>query len=123
VGSNDVRTGYALNLLVLQRDLSGMIISHSRRACANRVHQRELISNSNDELEKLRLVSLTDKSIVDSGSPLNITIKAIKDEDNNGGKLVITGENHKSSIPTPLTRCADTGIGMTPEEMITNLVN
>jgi len=66
---------------------------------------RELISNSNDALEKLRLVSLTDKSIIDSADPLNITIKAIKNEDGNGGKLVIT----------------DTGIGMSPEDMVTNL--
>jgi len=66
---------------------------------------RELISNSNDALEKLRLVSLTDKNIIDSSAPLNISIKAIKDEDGEGGKLVIT----------------DTGIGMSADEMITNL--
>ncbi|KAF9058206.1 heat shock protein Hsp90 [Panaeolus papilionaceus] len=66
---------------------------------------RELISNANDAIEKLRILALTDKSIYDGSQPLNITIKAIKDEDGKGGRLVI----------------ADTGIGMSPEELTTNL--
>ncbi|KAJ7068255.1 Hsp90 protein-domain-containing protein [Mycena amicta] len=66
---------------------------------------RELISNANDALEKLRLTALTDKSIWDGSAPLNISIKAIKDEDGKGGRLVIS----------------DTGIGMSAEELSTNL--
>ncbi|KAA1466486.1 HSP90-domain-containing protein [Dentipellis sp. KUC8613] len=69
------------------------------------VFLRELVSNANDALEKLRLTSLTNKEMWDGVSPLNITIQAVKDESGNGGRLVIT----------------DTGIGMTPEELSTNL--
>ncbi|CAK5275651.1 unnamed protein product [Mycena citricolor] len=65
---------------------------------------RELISNANDAVEKLRLTSLKDKSLWD-GSELNITIVAVKDEDGKGGRLIIS----------------DTGIGMTPAELSTNL--
>jgi len=66
---------------------------------------RELISNANDALEKLRLIALTDKNVWDGADPLNITIKAIKNESGTGGRIII----------------ADTGIGMTPEELTTNL--
>ncbi|QRW16407.1 heat shock protein HSP90 family protein [Rhizoctonia solani] len=41
------------------------------------VFLRELISNANDALEKLRLISLTDKSYQIPDSPLNITIKLV----------------------------------------------
>jgi heat shock protein beta len=63
----------------------------------SRPPQRELISNANDALEKLRLVSLTDKDIIDSSTPLNISIKTIKNEDGNGGKLIITGTFHSQN--------------------------
>ncbi|KAF8165360.1 Hsp90 protein-domain-containing protein [Crassisporium funariophilum] len=66
---------------------------------------RELLSNANDALEKLRLTALTDKTVWDGTNPLNITIKADKDEDGKGGRIVI----------------ADTGIGMSPEELTANL--
>ncbi|KAJ7179213.1 Hsp90 protein-domain-containing protein [Mycena filopes] len=66
---------------------------------------RELISNANDALEKLRLTALKDKSIWDGGAPLNVTIKTIKDEDGKGGRIII----------------ADTGIGMSTDELTTNL--
>ncbi|PBK72579.1 HSP90-domain-containing protein [Armillaria solidipes] len=69
------------------------------------VFLRELISNANDALEKLRLVSLTDKTVWDGSDPLNITIKAEKSEDGSEGTLIIT----------------DTGIGMSPEELKRNL--
>ncbi|KDQ20503.1 hypothetical protein BOTBODRAFT_50594 [Botryobasidium botryosum FD-172 SS1] len=65
------------------------------------VFLRELISNANDALEKLRITSLTDKTVLND--PLNITIKLIPDE--HGGRVVIT----------------DYGIGMGPEELSTNL--
>ncbi|KZT12574.1 heat shock protein Hsp90 [Laetiporus sulphureus 93-53] len=65
---------------------------------------RELISNANDALEKLRLTSLTEKEVLSGAEDLNITIKAFKDETGHG-QIVIT----------------DTGIGMTPEELTTNL--
>lgn len=68
------------------------------------VFLRELISNANDALEKLRLTSLTDKEVLSGAEDLNITIKAFKDQDGHG-RIIIR----------------DTGIGMTPEELTANL--
>lgn len=67
---------------------------------------RELISNANDALEKLRITSLTDKQVLSGAENLNITIIPHKDEDGTA-KLIIR----------------DTGIGMTPEELTKNLVS
>ena len=69
------------------------------------VFLRELVSNANDALEKLRITSLTDKHVLSGAENLNITIVAHKDEDGIA-KLTIR----------------DTGIGMTPEELTKNLV-
>ncbi|PFH52710.1 hypothetical protein AMATHDRAFT_73847 [Amanita thiersii Skay4041] len=81
-------------------------VARMRKIVINReIFLRELISNANDALEKLRLVSLTNKSAWNGVDPLNITINAIKDEDGKGGRIIIS----------------DTGIGMSPEELKTNL--
>ncbi|KAF8138301.1 Hsp90 protein-domain-containing protein [Boletus edulis] len=66
---------------------------------------RELISNANDALEKFRLTALTEKDLYDGVSPLNVTVQAVKNEDGVGGRIIIT----------------DTGIGMSAEELTSNL--
>jgi len=69
------------------------------------VFLRELISNANDALEKLRLVSLTDKSYQVPDTPLNITIQLVRDAEGPGGRVIVT----------------DTGIGMNADELAKNL--
>merc|ERR1711971_510382 len=65
------------------------------------VYLRELISNASDALDKIRLMSLTDRSALAATEELSIKIKADK-------------ENHVLHI-------TDTGVGMTKQDLITNL--
>jgi heat shock protein beta len=62
---------------------------------------REIISNASDALDKIRLLSLTDKSVLSATDELSIKIKVDKD-------------NHMLTI-------TDTGIGMTKADLVNNL--
>jgi heat shock protein beta len=62
---------------------------------------RELISNASDALDKIRFLSLTDKSALSATEELNVKIKADKD-------------NH-------ILHITDTGIGMTKNDLVNNL--
>merc|ERR1712168_1698724 len=72
---------------------------HEFQAEVNRM--MKLISNASDALDKLRLLSLTDPSVLAATDELSVKIKADK-------------ENHMLSI-------TDTGIGMTKQDLINNL--
>ena len=79
-----------------------------------------MISNSNDALEKFRLTSLT-KEGLGNGDPLNITVKAIEDEDGKGGRIIITGRSLFNKTTARSLPGVDTGIGMSKDELAANL--
>ncbi|GAA5892011.1 hypothetical protein JCM8208_002969 [Rhodotorula glutinis] len=65
------------------------------------VFVRELLSNANDALEKVRLMALTNPSILTPAENLNVTVLA----DAESGRIVIR----------------DSGVGMTKEQLASNL--
>ena len=75
------------------------LLSHSLYQSRD-IALRELISNASDALDKMRYVALTDESQRDAG-PLEIVVEGKEDD----RRLIIR----------------DTGVGMTREELVTNL--
>ena len=57
---------------------------------------RELISNSNDAIEKWRITSL--QNGLADGNPLNVTMKLVKDAEGPGGRIILTGGLELSSL-------------------------
>ncbi|KAG8773154.1 hypothetical protein FRC15_002242, partial [Serendipita sp. 397] len=98
-GESTTKHEYQSDVARLRKIVIESLYSHRE------VFLRELISNANDAIEKLRLTALKDKTIWDGSAPLNITLQLIKGEEGSDGKLIIS----------------DTGIGMTPQELKTNL--
>jgi len=54
------------------------------------VFLRELLSNANDAMEKLRLTALTDRQVMSAGEA-NVTIEVVLDEGGETGKLIVRG--------------------------------
>ena len=95
------------HLTLVQSDITKLrsIVIHSLYSQKD-IFLRELLSNSQDALEKLRLTSLTEGSFTNlDGWQGNITIEAKRTEDGRGGQLIVR----------------DTGIGMTKAELGKNL--
>lgn len=92
-------------------------IAHSKLTLSFR-----LVSNANDAVEKVRLMSLTDSKVLEPAKDLNVTVLADKE----GGRIVIRGKT--SSTPntvieprTEVLSLTDTGIGMNKEQLAQNL--
>lgn len=67
------------------------------------VFLRELLSNSNDALEKLRLTALTDRDVMKAGEG-NVTIEVQINEGGDTGSLILRGELYFSSGYEPADR-------------------
>ena len=85
---------------------------------------RELISNASDALDKIRLLSLTDKSVLKDTEDLHIKIKA--DKENHYLSVTDTGIGKwwHSTIFTwegKWKKCLIFFLGMTKEDLVTNL--
>jgi hypothetical protein len=121
----------SLRLFLVQSDVSRL-----RNIVVNSLYKnkavflRELLSNANDALEKLRLTSLTDKDVAIGHGELNVTIRAEKDTHEVGGlgRLIIHGQSNQTVLNKSTAKLnisffdaafdeLDTGIGMTPEEL------
>ncbi|PVG03593.1 heat shock protein Hsp90, partial [Serendipita vermifera] len=98
-GQANTKHEYQSDVARLRKIVIESLYSHQE------VFLRELISNANDAIEKLRLTALKDKTVWDGTTPLNITLVLQKDVEGDGGKLIIS----------------DTGIGMSPQELTSNL--
>ncbi|KAG6817393.1 hypothetical protein H0H87_009037 [Tephrocybe sp. NHM501043] len=109
-----VKHNYQSDVARLRKIVINSLYSHQE------IFIRELISNANDAVEKLRITALTDKDAW-NGEPLNITIKAEKDEDGKGGRIIISGRLSHLLGRGVVLMFADTGIGMSPEELTNNL--
>lgn len=94
-----VRRDYQSDVARMRKIVINSLYSHKE------IFLRELVSNANDAIEKLRIISLTDKEVWNGADPLNITIKAEKSKDGKAGRIIIS----------------DTGIGMSKDELTTNL--
>ena len=81
----------------LQSDISRLrsLVIHSLYSHKD-VFLRELLSNANDALEKLRITALTDREVMSSGEA-NVTIEVKIDEDSGGktGKIIVRGESSR----------------------------
>lgn len=80
-----------VQLIRAQSDISRLrsLVIHSLYSHKD-VFLRELLSNANDALEKLRLTALTDRGVMSAGEA-NVTIEVRLDEGGATGQLVVRG--------------------------------
>lgn len=98
--AKELRSNMETKKIGAQTDRMMKLIIHSLYK-NKEIFLRELISNASDALDKIRLLSLTDSSVMDSNEELVIKVRA--DSDNN------------------VLHITDTGIGMTAKHLETYL--
>lgn len=90
----------------LQSDISRLrsLVIHSLYSHKD-VFLRELLSNANDALEKLRITALTDREVMSSGEA-NVTIEVKIDEDSGGktGKIIVRGKSLERGLQGALIK-------------------